>query len=71
MHEFIYQYDPSDLPSIIDIRSFKIGMSDEHFDDSWIKNRGDIIIKIVCEDGVFILIREGYYANKQGKENDN
>ena len=50
-----------DLPChIVDIRSFKIADPNEEYDWSWIETYGDVILKIKCIDGLFILIRTGY-----------
>lgn len=48
-------YDP--LPKAFDLVPFRIGHSEEPYDFTWLEDNHEIVLKIQCEDGIFLLLR--------------
>lgn len=43
-------------PRMTEIIAYRIGCGDEEYDTSWIEEKGRVILKIACQEGVFLLV---------------
>ncbi len=69
MHNFVYQYDAHEQPKLVDIYSIRVGGFDSDY-AKLVEDQGEVIMKIVCSDGVFYLVRKGYRTLKPGEKGE-
>lgn len=44
-------------PKSMELVTFRIGSSIDPYDYSWLGDEGEILLKIVCSDGIFLLAK--------------